>query len=301
MDLSKITIGGPCKITDVATVIYTEGNVTLTPKPSYRDIPSAVAGDKDDKLLTDLTWEIDFTPKSIWSSDYRAVLLPDAFVNFTASGARILGATNRAVTILGQDGEGWAFTRARLTQMPNLYLGLGKSLFGAAKITGFIGYNKALTDADAFAVPTTGNAWSQADYPTGHQEALCTATWAAKTGWSGLYSDEGFELTHELGFSAVKQGNITVDQRITGYRGMFAFKPQGPTTLQLNTAFPGTIGARRSTGAADFVVSGDGISVTLKSAAPHDGKYNFDNKLQRHDQFAMVTALTAPGTRLVFA
>jgi len=33
MDLSLITIGGPCKITDVSSVIYFEDDVTLITNP----------------------------------------------------------------------------------------------------------------------------------------------------------------------------------------------------------------------------------------------------------------------------
>jgi hypothetical protein len=79
------------------------------------------------------------------------------------------------------------------------------------------------------------------------------------------------------------------------------FKPEGPTTAQLAGQFPGVIGSRLSAGAADLVVTGSGISGTLKSAMPYRGKFNFDNKLLRHDEFAFVTALTTPGTRLAFS
>lgn len=299
-DFSKITVGGPCKITDVSTVIYTEGNVTITPKPVYRDIPSSLTT-KDDQILIGLTYEIDYTPKSIWSSGYRGVLLPSALTNFTAGGSRLIGAANRAVTILGADGEQHVFTRAALTKMPNVFFGLGKSVYSAAQHTAYLGHGKALTDADAFVVQSTGVAWDQSDFPTGHQEAECQATWGSVTGFAGMFAQEGFELQHELEMVDIKQGNIIVDKRIVGYRGMMVFKPEGPTTAQLIGQFPGAIGTRLSAGAADLVVTGTGISGTLKSCMPYRGKYNFDNKLLRHDEVAFVTALTAPGTRLAFA
>lgn len=299
-DFSKITVGGPCKITDVSTVIYTEGNTTITPKPVYREIPNALTS-KEDQVLVGLTYEIDFTPKSIWSSGYRAALLPTAYTNMGVGGGRIIGAANRAVTVLGSDGEQHAFTRAALTKLPNLFHGLGKSLYGAVQYTGFLGSGKALDDADAFVVVSTGVSWDQSDFPTGHQEAECQASWGAVTGFTSMFAEEGFELQHDLELADVKQGNIVVDKRIVGYRGMMVFKPEGPTTAQLVGKFPGTIGSRLSTSAADLVVTGSGISTTLKSAMPYRGKYNFDNKMIRHDEVAFVSALNAPGTRLVFA
>ena len=299
-DFSKITVGGPCKITDVATVIYTEGNVTITPKPVYRDVPSSLTT-KDDQILIGLTYEIDYTPKSIWTSGYRAVLLPAALTNFSAGGARLIGAANRAVTILGADGEQHVFTRAIATKMPNVFFGLGKSVYSAAQHTAFLGNGKALTDADAFVVQTTGVAWDQSDFPNGHQEAECQATWGAVTGFASMFAQDGFELQHELELADVHQGSLVVDKRIVGYRGMMVFKPEGPTTAQLIGQFPGTIGSRLSASAADLVVTGSGISGTLKSCMPYRGKYNFDNKLLRHDEVAFVTALAAPGARLAFA
>lgn len=298
-DFSKITVGGPCKITDVAQVIYSEGNVTITPKPVYRDIPSSLTT-KDDQILIGLTYEIDFTPKSIWNSGFRSSLLPSAYTNFTAGGARIIGAANRAVTILGSDGEQHVFTRAALTKMPNVFFGLGKSLYSAAQYTAFLGNGKALTDADAFVVQTSGVAWDQSDFPTGHQETECTAAWTG-TGFTTMFAQEGFELQHEMDWVDVKQGNIVVDKRIAGYRGMIVFKPEGPTTAQLIGQFPGVIGTRLSAGASDLVITGSGISGTLKSAMPFRGKFNFDNKLLRHDEFAFVSSLATPGTRLAFA
>ena len=57
MDLSLITIGGPCKITDVASVIYFEDDVTLIPNPVYRDVMNSVSG-AEDGTLVDMTWTI---------------------------------------------------------------------------------------------------------------------------------------------------------------------------------------------------------------------------------------------------
>jgi hypothetical protein len=299
-DFSTITVGGPCKITDVSTVIYTEGNVTITPQPVFRDIPSSLTT-KDDQIITSLTYVIDFTPKSIWDANYRAALLPDALSNFVTGGARLIGAANRAVTILGADGEQHVFTRAALTKMPNVFFGLGKSLYGAAQYTAFLGNGKALTDPDAFVVQTSGETWDQSDFPTGHQEAECQASWGAVTGFTSMFAQEGFELQHEIDMADVKQGNILVDKRIAGYRGMVVFKPEGPTTTQLVGKFPGQIGSRLSAGGADLVITGAGISGTLKNANISKDKFNFDNKLLRHDEIAFVTSLTAPGTRLAFA
>lgn len=299
---SAITIGGPCKLLcgAGATPIYSEGNVTITPKPVYRDLPSSLTT-KDDQVLIGLTYEIDFTPKSVWNSTFRGVLLPAALTNFTVGGAALIGASNPALVILGADGEQWTFTRAALTKMPTVFCGLGKSVYGPAQFTSFLGSGKALTDADAFVAIATGQAWSQADFPTGHQEAEATAAWGAITGFTALFGQEGFELSHELELADVKQGNILVDKRIVGYRGMIGVKPEGPTTVQLAGQFPGVIGTRLSASQADLVVTASGMSMTLKSCTPNKMKYNFDHKLLRHDELAFVTALTAPAARLAFS
>jgi len=168
IDLSKITIGGPCKITDSGTVLYTEGDAVLEPNPVYRDVESAIAG-ADDGTLVDLTWSLKFKPKSIWSSGYRSSLLPSAYTNFSAGGTRIIGAGNRTVTVLGSDGEQYALQRAALTQMPELFLGLGDSLYGDVEYTAFIKNGAQLNDVDAFYVYSTGVAWSQSDFPTRKQ------------------------------------------------------------------------------------------------------------------------------------
>jgi len=46
---------------------------------------------------------------------------------------------------------------------------------------------------------------------------------------------------------------------------------------------------------------GSSNSITLKSAGLRVGSFNFDNTLNRHGEFSLVTALTTPGTRLALA
>lgn len=300
IDNSLIVVGGPCKITDGSQVIYFEDDVIIEPKPSYRVVPNNVTGDQDDTVV-DLVYSIRGKPKSSWIAGYRTALLPSALYNYTTAGARIIGAANRAVTVLGADGDQYAFTRAAVTKMPELFLGLGASLYSEVEWTGFIGQGKALTDADAFYTKTLGASWVQSDYPTDNQEVICTGAWGAVTGWTTVYAETGFKLTHELGFQPVKQGNITVDQKVQHYRGMISFVPQGPTSAQLETALGMVIGSRRSGNANSLVITGTGISVTLLAAALRKGAFVFGNKTNRQGEIAFVSALTGPGTRLTLA
>lgn len=302
--LGQIDVGGPCKISDNGVVIYFDDGVTIKPEPVWRAIPSAVGGEHDD-VLVDLTYKIIGTPKSVWNASYRGALLPSAYTNWSAAGARMCGTANRAVNVLGTDSKGFNFTRACLTKMPDVFLGLGQALYGQVEYTGYIGQGKALVDVDAF-YSENSTAWDGSDYPTSHQETMCTLAWGAVTGWDTVFAEGGFKLTHELKTNPVKQGNVTVDQRIQSYRAMLSFTPEEPTTTQLLTAlaFQGAssgLGVRRSANAAAAVVAGSGISVTVASAGVRTGQFEFDSKKNRHGEFAMVSALTAPGTRLTLA
>lgn len=303
--LDKIDVGGPCKVVDPSGTIYFEEGVTLTPSPGLRAIMSSVAGEQDD-VVTDLFWTIKGRPKAVWTSPYRATLLPSTLHGFTVTGGRVCGSANRTVSIVGSDSKGFDMTRCALTKMPRLFLGVGESLYDEVEWTAFIGQGKAPTAVDAFYAENT-TAWSQADFPTTHQEELVTAAWGAVTGWDTVWAEKGFTLTHELKLSPVKSGNITVDQRVTGYRAMLSFLPEEPTSTQLLAALAlqgasAGIGTRRSANAADMVVAGaSGFSVTVKSAALNKGAFVFDNKMNRPGEFGMIGALTTPGTRLVFA
>lgn len=306
MDTSLINIGGPCKVTIAgSTVIYFEDDVQLIPNPVYRDVMNSLTG-AEDATLVDMTWSIRGRPSAVWNSTYRTALLPTSYLNLTVGGTRIVGASNTALQIDGSDGERFVFHRAGLTKLPDLFLGLGESLYGEVEWTAFIKTAAALTDADAFYTQTTGQSWSQADFPTTHQEALCSAAWGAVTGWTTVFSEDGFKIAHELGLRDVKQGNITVDRALTGYRAACLFKPQGPTTAQLLSALQtqGTskgIGTRRSTNAADFVITDGTLSVTVKGANLRQGQFVFSNKANRHGEWGMINNLTAPGSRLTLA
>lgn len=304
INLSSIDVGGPCKLSDNGSIIYFDAGVKITPQPVWRQIESAVAGQQDD-VLVDLTYKITGTPRSVWNPTYQGVLLPAALTNWSNTGARLIGAVNRPVSILGVDSNGFDFTRAILTKMPDVNLGLGTELYGEAEWTAFIGDGSALTDDDAFYTQNT-TAWDQSDYPTTHQEALCTAAWGGVSGWDTVFAEKGFKLTHELQLDKVTQGNVTVDLRVNKYRGMISFTPEEPTTAELLAAlgFQGSgagIGMRRSSNTNNFVVTGASISVTLNSAGLNKGEFIFDNKANRHGEFAMITALTTPGTRLALA
>ncbi|HEY3761580.1 MAG TPA: hypothetical protein VGN23_07525 [Verrucomicrobiae bacterium] len=296
----QITVGGPCKINDPNGVIYTEGDVVLTPKPKWRAIPSAVLGEQDD-VLVDGWWEIEFTPKSVWNSAYRSVLLPSAFYNYTTAGAPLIGATNRTVNIWGADGNGFDITRCIITQMPAVFCGMGESVYGKAKMTAFLGDGHALTDSNAFLVANT-TAWSQSDYPTTHQEQLATLAWGSLTDWANVFAEKGFKLTHEFKTNPILQGNVTIDHKVAGYRGMLSFLPQQPATSDLLSALNYVIGSRRSGNTNNAVVTASGMSVTLYSAAVRQLAFHFDNKMNRHGELQLVTAMTgASTTRLAFS
>lgn len=305
MDTSLINIGGPCKVTDNGTVIYFEDDVQLIPNPVYRDVKNALTG-QEDGTLVDMTWTLRGRPMAIWDSGYRAALLPTAYTNFTVAGSRIIGAANRTVQVDGADGERYVLHRAALTKMPDLFLGLNDALYSEVEWTAFIKTAAAFTDADAFYTQSTGQTWSQSDFPTGHQEAICTGAWGAVTGWTTVYSEDGFRVSHELGLTPVKQGNVTVDMKIASYRAGAMFKPQGPTSAQLLSALQTQgaskgIGTRRSTNAADFVITGSGISVTLKGVNVNRGQFQFGAVPNRHGEWGMLTSLATPGNRLVLA
>lgn len=318
LDLTKIVIGGPCKVTDGATVFYTEGDARLEAQPVWRNIPAALAGEED-SVLVDLTWKLTFVPKSYYN--YNPVLIPATapnynYVNWTVSGGRIFGTVpgNRQVTLLGSDGQQYQFTRAILTRMPDVYLGLGRSMWGPVEYTAFIGYQNALADATAFWTSSSGNSWSQADYAAisaAHQESLFTGAWGAVAGFTSVFAEEGFQITHEFRTEPVKQGNVTVDMKILTYRAMVAFKPQQPSEANLLAASQfgaGSglgIGTRLTSGALanahDFVMTDGNVTVTAKSVALNRGQFFFDNRLNRLGEWGLITALTTPGSRLIFA
>jgi hypothetical protein len=305
VDLSLITIGGPCKITDGSSVIYTEDAVTLEPELATRPIPSSIGGE-DDEVITDLVWKVKFKPKSVWSSGFRAALLPTALFNWTYSGQRLVGNADRNVTILGADGEQFLLHRAKVTKMPDLFLGLGESLYGECEYTAFIQNGATPADVDAFYTQTTGEIWSQADYPTGHQETLCSAALGSVTGWTSVFAEQGFKLSHDLKLEPIKQGNITVDMKVKGYRATVSFKPQGPSTAQILTQLGAQgasagIGTRLSARAQNLVITGTGISVTAHGVALQKAPFLFDATENRHGEITLITSLTAPGDRLTLA
>lgn len=294
-------VGGPAKITIGATVLYSKGDVQLDFVRESHEVESSVQGPFTEIQNSNAVL-VKFQPKSVWS--YKTVLLPAAFIAPSYMGAFVFPAADQVVVVAGMDGGTWTLPNCRLTQMPDVFLGMGGDLFGECVLTGLHANNTDTAATDGLAAFTAGSAPSIADITDDHLEVPVVGAWTGITGFSGVQAAEGWRLTHELRLAPVTQQKQLAGYRLTGYRAMLSCQPMNVSQANLKAALRadstgGGAGTNLATAGADLAVTGTGISVTLKKAALRTGGFRFGSSVLRQGDFGWVSCQS--GARVVLA
>lgn len=288
-------IGGPCKIVRSAATIFTKDDVNWEIVDESVDVDTSMHGDAIDEVTVNSMIKVTGTPWGAWES--LATLLPSAYTTPTI-GSRIMGDADVPLVVTGTDGQILTAIATGITKLPDLYLGVDKTIFGQMEWTGVVGDAKDMQTADSLYTITSG-AYSDSTFAkTNFKQQLYTAAWGSKTGFTAFQAQEGWTLTHELKLEPIKMQSRIVDFKIIGYRLMAKCKPFGPTQAQIESQLKvqGTgadAGHLRSANAADLVITGasGAVVATLKNAGLKGGNFVFGNKPLRNGEFAWVSTV----------
>lgn len=288
MDRSFL-IGGPGKITHGSTVIYSQGDIVVDPALDMRAVNSSLHGEYDSAIIG-AAMAINFTPLSMWNAAYRGVLFPSALIAPPHMGARLMGNTDTPTTIdSADDGKRYTFFNTGITQMPEIFAGVGSELYGAATLTALRKNNTVMGDADSL-MTITATTWDGSDFPAAtFDQAKSTAAFGSVTGMTAMNAQEGWRLQHELNLSPVVWDGETIDFKLRGYRAIARGIPVQPTAeqilgqLQLQAINAGT---RMSANANDLAITATGFGATVKSAAITEASYLFGAEPLRNGEIA---------------
>lgn len=263
-------IQGPAKITWNSLTYFSAGDITVTARERFIDIPTTIHG-KAGEVFASVVFEITFQPDgqkpSAWTQFYP--------YNPSNVGDSIFG--NGALTIQTKDGRSIVYEEAGVARMPQLRLSPKQTLFG--DMTFFaIGQTDGLaTDAD-FLKTVSAVAYSDAAHTP---DDIVTGIYSAAYGLSP-YADmsalDGFIVEPTVQLAEVEADDPGMANiYVSSYYCVARFIPANLTEAQVDTmtatqGASATIPGTRLGSATDLVITPDagvsGPTVTLAKVLP---------------------------------
>lgn len=274
-------ITGPCIVQFGGQNFWSKGDVTVTPKNKRFEIQTARFGKVDERFSNKML-EVTFEPEGRFTAALALVLWP---YGSTPVGTSLYGATDRALVVWGVDGVKLTVNNASLTQMPNLRLGVSKTISGNVKFTGLLAKNTDPTNAAAYYSLATAaypgdTGFAVSDIPT----SAFTSVWGATAPWSSFQTEAGWEVSFSLKTKDQDVDSLgTVDISLQGLDVSAKAIPVGPSMAQtLTKLMPAVaLGSSIAAGGSDLVISSSAVTCTIKSAALADAQFAYGSEKKR--------------------
>lgn len=291
MSIARATLaGGPAHINFNGVDIHLLDDSTLEIAPTFQDSDSSMYGVVDE-TQEDMIVKATGTPLEYAN---LSVLFP--YLSPTV-GQRIFGDADVPLAYKSNNGDLFTLKAAALTKMPSLYLGVDKPLLGPAEWSGVIANSGNPEDASSYYTTAVAQAYTPVAVTKANiKRQRYTAAWSGITGFTSFQAQEGWNIDFELKLEPVPIQANTKDMKILGLRVMAKCKPQGPSIANIDAALKAQgasspSGRRIGAGAADLVITGSGVSVTLKNAALKTGSFIFGGKPLRNGEYAWVSTI----------
>ena len=260
---------GPGKIKMGSLVLHAEGaGGKITAKRKDEMVPSVSSFyGTVNKMIRDLTVEIDVTPYNDWSM--LPYLFPLAVVGTGGSTAGSLkvggdphGASPVPVSIWTPDGRSYPFFRGAVTGHPELHLGIDKAFYGATKISvlGLIGVARddagfiQNTIVESGATDPSGTTFASANVITGEW----IGAFGSVAGLTSIEAEDEWVITPTITYNTHKAQGLTRQMTLANVAFSAHCRPVAGTHTQLAAALAGmTLGSHLSS-AQDLVLTGPG-------------------------------------------
>jgi hypothetical protein len=263
-----LIITGPALVQYGGQSFWSKGDISVKPTHRRFNVESAAFGTLETRVA-DRRILVTFEPDGRFTAGVNALLWPYANPSV---GSSIFGGSDSALVIWGRDGIKVTILNAALTKMPNLRLGVGKTVVGPVEFTGLVANSTAGTaEGDYFTVTTAAYpgdvGYAVADIPT----SGISMSWKGGVApWANNFTADGAEISFALRLQEqAVDGLGTVDMRLVGVDVSARATPVGPTAAQILTAHQpsGALGAAASGSDLVFTSAITGAPVvTLKNA-----------------------------------
>jgi hypothetical protein len=282
--------GGPAHLTFKSAAFHLLDDAKLAIEPVTEVLNTSMYGQVDE-YYSDLLLKGSGTPLEYGNQSILWPYLQPII------GSRIFGDSDSPLAYLSNNGDLFTLIAAAITKMPSLFLGVDKPIIGPVEFAGVIGTGLDPETASSYYTKSSGNAYTPVALTVGNaKRQRYSAAWGAITGFTAFQAEEGWSVDFDVKLEPVKIQSRTVDMKITGISAMAKCKPVGPTFTQIDTnqhvqGTGGTSGSRRGGNSADLIITGSGVSVTLKNAFLKTAGFVFGGKPLRNDEVAWVSTI----------
>lgn len=301
-------IGGPAKVVFSGGTFFSKGDISLVTDTQTIDVESAVHG-KIDERAVNINTEVSFEPVGEWEN--LAVLWPYQTPT-TLTGKSIFTASDVPLVITGVDGAIYTLAAAAVSRMPDIHIGADKSAIGPVTFAAVRPNADVSWATGAAPLAITSGAYSDATFG---QAAIAigpsTAAWGAVAGFTALETAAGWDIVFETGIGDVStDAGGVCDKKLTRVGVMAKCVPVGPTAAQILAAAKLTGLARgysmnAQNAGVDLVITGTGLTVTVKAAGLKTSGYKFGSTILRNGEIGFVGtigfAIGVPAALVVLA
>jgi hypothetical protein len=288
--------GGPGTLGFAGSSFHAKEDTAIDYFHDTEEIVSQVLGVVDEVSINRgvrMSW----TPFGLYDLTLLAVLYPHIAVQV---GASVFGSADVPAVFAGVNGDAVTITAAAVTKMPSLYLGPTKDLYGAMEILGVVGSGLDPEGANSFYTLLTAQSYTPvAIDKTKYKRQRYSAAWGSVSGFTAFQAQDYWEITPAVKYQKMPVQGLDVDYWVKTVQFMAKCKPIGMTMVQGSNAlqFQGSgnpNGELLGKTIGDLVITGSGVSVTLKNAALKSAGFEFGGVKLRQGEYGWVS--TQPGS-----
>ena len=286
-------IKGPARIVLGSSVFFSQGDVSVAITSETLPTTSSKWG-KLDEILVETKHVVTFVPVGEWEE--LAVLFPLAKI---AIGGSIFGAADVALTIVGSDGEQWAYQSAAVSDEPGIVAAIEGTLFEQVQLTCIRTNTEDWSDTDSLVAISSVTPPSDTEFSLAAiKRQAYMGSWGDDN-WNSFDTEKGFRIKSAVQLVERKTDQCGLyDIRLSNYEADARFAPVGVTTSDLlaKVLHQGSGSARGASLAGlgkDLIVSAPGASVRLRGAALITGAGRFSAEQKRLGEVRAISTRAA--------
>lgn len=288
--------GGPAKVTWNGATLMSRDAFHARHTPEWAEVTTSMHG-MVDKAAKDFICRI---PLRLWGAwENLSILFPSAVLT-PAIGTRIFGTTDLPLVIHARNGDRITYHNAQLTKLADLYLGVDMPVFAAdVEFTALIRNNTNPESANAYYTEDSA-AYSETTFSkTNYKQQRYSAAWGTRAGFTTFQAKQGWNIAWRMQLTPDYSACVgTYDMILKDFSGQAKCIPVEPTMTQISAQSfsPGAsgvagrpLGSLLSAVSDDLVITGSGVSVTLKSAGIAEHGWSFGDELLRNGEVVWET------------
>jgi hypothetical protein len=297
MSLTRASIlRGPGKVKINTTELFSQGDISLTPKPVFAPVNFSHGGVLDE-VLSDMFIELSFTPANYISSGILSALFP---YGNPVIGSSLLTSADVTATVVGREASNNKVTlaAAAVQTMPTLHLSSrNPNLFsGACTLVASVKTGIARSVADSLYTIGT-EAWTGLVTRANIKAGIYSGAWNSLTFGA---TEDGWTVEFACNWKPVTTDEDgTIDWTLESVTARATCTPVGQALALLdsiNGVKQSLIGASQYA-AHDLVIAATGgLTVTLKQASLKSGPCKWGASTLRHDQIGFEAMRCLTGT-----